>query len=297
MTHSHASQDIVWIGQRRVDIAGHPDPERVRPIRFAAGAIAAGVPKRPMLLSPDHALFIGGALIQARQLVNGVSIAVQDVPAVRYFHVELARHAILFADGAPAESYLDTGNRAQFGGEGLSVPHPDFARREHPSACAPLVTDAAVVQPIWERLAQRAGLASFVPAVTREADLTLVLADGSEMAPDRIDADGRHVFMTAGSPAVRLRSRHAAPSDIRPWLDDRRQLGVCVGAMVASTGAGDEEPARGDGWWAAETVDGQERRWTDGDAAVALPAGCRMLSVTVVATAEYPQSRNRMRAA
>ena len=31
-----------------------------------------------------------------------------------YHHVELEQHAILLAEGAPAESYLDTGNRARF---------------------------------------------------------------------------------------------------------------------------------------------------------------------------------------
>jgi hypothetical protein len=33
---------------------------------------------------------------------------------VTYWHVELERHDILLADGMPAESYLDTGNRAAF---------------------------------------------------------------------------------------------------------------------------------------------------------------------------------------
>jgi hypothetical protein len=35
-----------------------------------------------------------------------------------YVHVELDRHDILLAEGLPAESYLDTGNRAAFGTQG-----------------------------------------------------------------------------------------------------------------------------------------------------------------------------------
>ncbi len=39
---------------------------------------------------------------------------------VVFWHVELERHGILLAEGAPAESYLDTGNRRQFGNCALS---------------------------------------------------------------------------------------------------------------------------------------------------------------------------------
>ena len=44
-----------------------------------------------------------------------------------YYHIELARHAIIFAENAAVETYLDTGNKAGFenGSEALSL-HPDF---------------------------------------------------------------------------------------------------------------------------------------------------------------------------
>jgi len=53
-------------------------------------------------------MFLDGGLLPARLLLNGNSI-VQDMTRrrVSYFHVELDRHDILLAEGAPAESYLD----------------------------------------------------------------------------------------------------------------------------------------------------------------------------------------------
>src|ERR1019366_10641252 len=55
-----------------------------------------------------------GVLIPIRYLVNGRSIAQEARDEVTYWHVELARHDILLAEGLPAESYLDTGNRDAF---------------------------------------------------------------------------------------------------------------------------------------------------------------------------------------
>jgi hypothetical protein len=37
---------------------------------------------------------------------------------VDYYHVELDQHAILLAEGRPAESYLNTGNRGFFANSG-----------------------------------------------------------------------------------------------------------------------------------------------------------------------------------
>jgi hypothetical protein len=47
-------------------------------------------------------------------LVNGATVAQQAVDHAEYFHIELVEHDILLAEGLPAESYLDTGNRDAF---------------------------------------------------------------------------------------------------------------------------------------------------------------------------------------
>ena len=296
---------IVWVGQRCVDIASHPHPEQVRPIRVAPGALGNGLPSRPLLLSPDHALLFEGVLIAARQLVNGATITVEFVPAVHYFHVELDHHGILLANGVAAESYLDTGNRSQFSNAGsLVAMHADFSRADHPKACAPLVTEAALVRPVWQRLAARAralGHTMTRPATTRDADLRLLLPSGEVQCcePAR---DGQLLFALHGRGAeiafVRLRSRHSAASDIRPWQDDRRQLGVAVGGirLWMQCGAGPDDVAcalplhsdrLGRGWWDVEREAERTWRWTDGNATLVLPPGCVRVEISVTATADY----------
>ena len=95
------------------------------------GAFGPAEPARDLLLSPDHAVFRGGALIPARALINGSTIVQEPASSAHYFHVELPRHAVLLAEGLPCESYLDTGNRAAFAGcaNGRGrVAWPRFAR-------------------------------------------------------------------------------------------------------------------------------------------------------------------------
>ena len=105
-------QTVTWLGHRRINLAGHPRPETAAPIRILRGAFADGMPHRDLVVSPDHAIFVDGKLICARQLVNGTTIRQErDWIAVDYYHVELDQHAILLAEGLPAESYIDTGNR------------------------------------------------------------------------------------------------------------------------------------------------------------------------------------------
>ncbi|WP_419729041.1 Hint domain-containing protein [Lichenicola sp.] len=294
---------IVWIGQRRIDLERHPTPAMVRPIRFAPDSLGDGQPSRPLLLSPDHAVLLDGVLVAARQLVNGGSITIETPASVQYFHVELEHHAILLADGAAAESYRDTGNRAQFATSGaVTALHPDFTGSATPPTCAPLITEGAFVQPIWQRLSDRAaslGLAARIPVGDKDARLALVLADGQVLQPAERRADGLHVFWLDGAETVaqtvRLRSRHASVADVQPWQDDRRQLGVAIGAIeiwrrqdgLSATSVPLDSDALSGGWWAGETDGGRHWRWTDGNAGLTLPAGLMQLAVRVEATSTY----------
>ena len=149
---------VRWVGHRRLDCARHPRPWRVRPVRVAAHAFGPGVPARALFLSPDHALFAGGALIPVRYLLNGATVAQMDIDSVSYFHVELPRHGVLFAEGLPCESFLDTGNRAAFAnGGGAMHLHADFARRVWDAdAFAPLVRAGPAVAAARHALSARA---------------------------------------------------------------------------------------------------------------------------------------------
>jgi hypothetical protein len=103
-----------------IDCRRHRRPHEVFPVRVQAYAFGPGVTHRDLLVSPDHALFLDGVLIPARYLCNGTTIRQEAVAAVSYFHIELEQHDVLLAEGLPAESYLDTGNRDAFADGGIT---------------------------------------------------------------------------------------------------------------------------------------------------------------------------------
>ena len=61
-----------------------------------------------------EAVYVSDTLIPISCLINGSSIVQVKVDAVTYYHVELAQHDVLLAEGLPAESYLDADDRANF---------------------------------------------------------------------------------------------------------------------------------------------------------------------------------------
>jgi len=136
---------IEWIGHRRIDCTRHPRPHSVWPVRIATGAFGDGAPCRALWLSPDHAVLIDDVLVPVKHLIDGEWIVQVRMDVVTYYHVELARHDVLLAEGLPAESYLDTGGRASFDNGVVVRLVPEFraddaAMREWEArACAPLV--------------------------------------------------------------------------------------------------------------------------------------------------------------
>src|SRR5262249_2754411 len=96
-----------------------------------------------------------GVLIPVKHLVNGTTVVQVAVGRVVYYHVELPQHDVLLAEGLPAESYLDTGDRRNFAnGGGAVLLHPDLAARGWGAAGrAPLVVMGAVLEGVRRRLA------------------------------------------------------------------------------------------------------------------------------------------------
>lgn len=115
LTTDGEARPVIWLGRQTVSRV-FADPARVLPIRIVAGALADGLPVRDLLVSPDHALLIDGVLVQAAALVNGSTIRRETaVPAVfTYFHIELADHALVLAEGVPAETFIDNAGRLAF---------------------------------------------------------------------------------------------------------------------------------------------------------------------------------------
>ena len=107
-TANGGSSAVVWLGHRHVDCNRQLNKEEAYPIRVSKDAFGSGLPKRDLWLSPKHAVFVNGALVPIQCLINGTTITQDIKPRVSYYHIELTEHNVIFAEGMPAESFLDT---------------------------------------------------------------------------------------------------------------------------------------------------------------------------------------------
>jgi hypothetical protein len=112
---------VRWIGRRTLHAEGESgyrfaDPLVYQPVRITAGALGDNLPVRDLLVSMDHAVLIDGLLVQAGALVNGVSVIRETrLPdSFTYYHIELADHALVLAEGVPAETFVDNVMRMGF---------------------------------------------------------------------------------------------------------------------------------------------------------------------------------------
>lgn len=302
VTLAGATRAVRWIGYRSFDLTRHPAPERVQPIRIAANAFADGVPSRSLRLSPDHAVLLDGLLIPAKLLRNDTTIVRETAcQSVTYYHIELDTHDVLLAEGLPAESYLDTGNRNMFENAGQPLLlHPDFnndqGRRESES-CRPFAADPIRVEPIHRALVARAVSVGLMPPARPDvtADPALCVATGPRMIRPVSHHGGRAIFVLPdGSDPVRLISRSVVPNALNGWVDDWRRLGVPVVRLTLRSGGLVEtipldHPGLASGWWDIERDGSQAWRWTSGDAIIPLNgAGPTILEVQLAGTPDYP---------
>lgn len=161
ITFSGALRPIKWIGRRSFAgryIMGRQD---ILPICIKSGALGDGVPRRDLWISPHHAMFLDGVLIEARYLVNGVTIfQLARVDELEYFHLELAAHDVILAEGAPSETFIDDDSRMMFhNARDYLALYPD--EPQGPARyCAPRCDDGYELEAVRQRLNARAGLAS-----------------------------------------------------------------------------------------------------------------------------------------
>ena len=131
------------------------------------------------------------------------------------------------------------------------------------------------------------------PRTTDDPQLRLLVA-GRLIKPMSAERKLLIFMLPRGASEVRLVSRAAAPSDTRPWLEDRRRLGVRVARLVVRGGnevwdIALDHPSLAKGWWAVERDGIALRRWTDGNAALPLPVVGEgsMLEVGIADTVPY----------
>ena len=159
LTMSGDERSIKWIGRRAYAgrfIMGRTD---VLPICIRAGSLYDHVPRRDLWLSPHHALYLDGLLIEAKDLINGVSIVQADsVEKVEYFHIELETHDVIIAEGALAESFIDDDSRGLFNNVHEYRQLYGDAATGFMQFCAPRLEEGYQVEVVRRRIALRAEL-------------------------------------------------------------------------------------------------------------------------------------------
>jgi len=284
---SGAAQPIMWIGQGRT-LVTRGRRSAATPVIVRKGALADNVPHHDLRVTKGHSLYVDGVLVPVEFLVNHRSILWDDhAQEVTVYHIELADHDVLLAEGAPAESYRDDGNRWLFR-------NANSGWDQGPkSPCAPILTGGPIVDAIWRRLVDRAGPRPGVP-LTDDPDLHL-LVDGRRV--DAMSRDGEaYIFPLPTRPvSVRVVSRSGSPAELG-LMRDMRELGVALRRIALRQAsrfcvmeAADELLA--EGFHGFEADNGL--RWTAGDAP--LPAGLfadfngsMELVLHIGCTARYP---------
>lgn len=99
----------------RTDLHAKPN---LLPVRISKESLGQGVPKRDILVSPQHRFLANSpivkrmfgtaeVLISAKKLtmLPGISVA-REIEDVVYYHLVLDRHEVVFVEGAPTESFF-----------------------------------------------------------------------------------------------------------------------------------------------------------------------------------------------
>ncbi len=158
ITAAGEAEPVRWIGRRSYAGRFLAGRSQLLPVLIGAGALGCGLPRRDLRVSPLHAMFLGGVLIPAKCLVNGVMIVQErDCRRVDYIHVELNQHDIIMAEGAPTETFMDDDSR------GLFQNAAEFATL-YPDAPVPTGFCARRLEGGYELEAIRRGLAKIASA-------------------------------------------------------------------------------------------------------------------------------------
>ncbi|MEM1298158.1 MAG: Hint domain-containing protein [Pseudomonadota bacterium] len=115
ITADHGAQPLRWIGRREEHFATREDKHR--PILIAAGALGQGLPRRDLIVSPQHRMVVGWPGVRdthATPEVLALAKGLTDLPGVRvmrgrksvtYFALLFDRHEVIFAENAATESF------------------------------------------------------------------------------------------------------------------------------------------------------------------------------------------------
>ena len=136
-------------------------------------------------------MYLDGVLIEAKDLVNGVSIVqAERVDKVEYFHVELETHDVIIAEGALSESFIDDDSRGMFhNAHEYRALYPDAERQGSHDIARRGSRTATRLKPLRQRIALRAGCRS--RWTTRAAGTCVALSTAS--APHVIEGWAQNI--------------------------------------------------------------------------------------------------------
>ncbi|MCW3477114.1 Hint domain-containing protein [Limobrevibacterium gyesilva] len=238
-TSSGVAKPIKWIGRRTYTAAQVAAHQHLRPVTIRKDALAEGMPHRDLVVSPMHAMFIDDVFIPAAALINGVTVLRNDdLAPVSYVHIELDAHDVVFAEGAPAETFVDDNSRLMF--DNADEYYDMFGADEAPRGfSAPRVEEGYQLEAVRRRLAARAGIATFAAAhgplqghVERLADGTLegwVLDTATPSVPVELD-----VLVDGETVARVLANRYRTDLDHAGLAGGRCAYSVALPASVVS---------------------------------------------------------------
>ncbi|MHC8945933.1 Hint domain-containing protein [Advenella incenata] len=292
LTASGGVATVKWLGHRTLHKSRIPAQDAVRafPILFKKDSIANNVPHRDLTLSPGHHVSFDGTLVPAMMLVNGQTIVQQfNTKVFEYFHVELEQFDIMLAEGVPAESYVDTGNRSMFQNAAEVAMNPDFG----PAEGRPEVEGIKVVQqgPVVEAIRKKLlARAEATTGAARTTDAALCIEVNGQIVhstPDFSKEGVYHFALPANAGDVRILSRSAVVRDVTHLARrDVRQIGVGLSGIAVSTANGRHEINLTDdaltGLNAPQVTHGITMRWTNG--AAMIPA--TLINATEASTLE-----------
>ena len=286
VTLSGEARKLAWVGTGRV-LATRGRRNTATPVIVHKGALGDNVPHHDLRVTKGHAFYLDGALIPVEYLVNHRSIIWDDrAQEVTIFHLELDTHDVLVANGAPAESYRDDGNRWLFQNANTGwdqAPKPP---------CAPVLTGGPLVDTVWRQLLDRSGSRPNFP-LTEDPDLHL-LVDGHRLEVASHSGEARLFKLPGPVGTVRIMSRAAAPAELG-LARDPRSLGVAVQRIILRQGARFQVIEAHDGRLAEgfHTFEPEGGfRWTNGEAVLpgelfAEFTGPLELLLVVSCTAQY----------
>ncbi len=176
------TRPIQWIARYRHlrNAPVKPGARDLSPVRVARSALALEAPRAALFLTQGHALYLDGVLVPIGRLVNGTTITLypaDEFDELEFFHIKLAAHDVIFAEGALCETLLKVDAHADN--------YSDYVRKHGTSKadeqpCAPILSGSQESRELKPTLRSRIS-----PRLDRRAEIDLIRDRLAERAISR----------------------------------------------------------------------------------------------------------------